>query len=98
MRILHVTDGYGPRLGGIEVFVEGLARHQSLAGHEVSVLTATPALPDADVDPDTAAGTGAVRGTPSNRAYSASSSSHIVSGQKPASTRARPWAPIRRAS
>jgi glycosyltransferase involved in cell wall biosynthesis len=61
MRILHVTDGYGPRLGGIEVFVEGLARHQSLAGHEVSVLTATPALPDADVDPDTAAGTGAVR-------------------------------------
>jgi glycosyltransferase involved in cell wall biosynthesis len=42
MRILHVTDGYRPRLGGIEVFVEDLAERQARAGHEVAVLTATP--------------------------------------------------------
>ena len=41
MRILHVTDTYGPTVGGIEVHVESLARCQSLAGHEVTVLTAT---------------------------------------------------------
>ena len=41
MRILHVTDGYRPRVGGIEVFVEDLAQRQALAGHEVTVLTAT---------------------------------------------------------
>jgi glycosyltransferase involved in cell wall biosynthesis len=47
MRILHVTDGYRPRLGGIEVFVEDLARRQVLAGHDVTVLTATaPPGPD----------------------------------------------------
>jgi glycosyltransferase involved in cell wall biosynthesis len=42
MRILHVTDGYRPRVGGIEVFVEDLAQRQAMAGHEVTVLTATP--------------------------------------------------------
>jgi phosphatidylinositol alpha 1,6-mannosyltransferase len=47
MRILHVTDGYHPRVGGIEIFVEDLASRQAAAGHDVSVLTATPA----DVDP-----------------------------------------------
>jgi glycosyltransferase involved in cell wall biosynthesis len=41
MRILHVTDGYRPRVGGIEVFVEDLAQRQAMAGHEVTVLTAT---------------------------------------------------------
>jgi glycosyltransferase involved in cell wall biosynthesis len=41
MRILHVSDGYRPRLGGIEVFVEDLARRQAAAGHDVSVLTAS---------------------------------------------------------
>ena len=52
MRILHVTDVYLPRVGGIEVFVSDLARHQVAAGHDVHVLTATrsgagdqPALP-----------------------------------------------------
>ena len=43
MRILHVTDGYRPRLGGIELFVEDLAERQTEAGHDVCVLTATAA-------------------------------------------------------
>lgn len=42
MRILHVTDTYGPTVGGIEVFVESLAQRQAAAGHEVTVLTRTP--------------------------------------------------------
>ncbi len=54
MRILHVTDGYRPRVGGIEVFVEDLAERQARAGHEVSVLTATG-------DPDASAAPGRVR-------------------------------------
>ncbi len=41
MRIVHVTDFYLPRLGGIETQVAGLAAHQAAAGHQVSVLTAT---------------------------------------------------------
>ncbi|MBV9831901.1 MAG: glycosyltransferase family 4 protein, partial [Marmoricola sp.] len=43
MRILHVTDVYRPRVGGIELFVEGLARRQVAAGHDVAVLTGTTA-------------------------------------------------------
>ncbi|MFG1874900.1 glycosyltransferase family 4 protein [Sphaerisporangium sp. NPDC049003] len=42
MRILHVSDCYLPRLGGIEVQVADLVRSQSEAGHEVEVATATP--------------------------------------------------------
>jgi glycogen(starch) synthase len=45
MRILHVTDCYLPLLGGIEVQVSSLAREQHRAGHDVAVLTATPARP-----------------------------------------------------
>ncbi|MBB2922634.1 glycosyltransferase family 4 protein [Cellulomonas cellasea] len=41
MRIVHVSDCYPPRTGGIETQVSDLARHQSLAGHDVHVLTAT---------------------------------------------------------
>ncbi len=41
MRILHVTDVYRPRVGGIEMFVEELAARQSADGHEVTVLTLT---------------------------------------------------------
>jgi glycosyltransferase involved in cell wall biosynthesis len=51
MRILHVTDGYRPRVGGIEIFVEDLARRQAEAGHDVSVLTATAAGGVADIGP-----------------------------------------------
>ena len=39
MRILHVTDTYLPRLGGIELHVSDLAAGQQAAGHEVGVLT-----------------------------------------------------------
>ncbi|GIH28285.1 GDP-mannose-dependent alpha-(1-6)-phosphatidylinositol dimannoside mannosyltransferase [Acrocarpospora phusangensis] len=42
MRILHVSDCYLPRLGGIEVQVADLIRNQREAGHEVEVATATP--------------------------------------------------------
>ena len=41
MRILHVSDCYAPRTGGIESQVRDLARAQAAAGHEVHVLTAT---------------------------------------------------------
>ncbi|RJL32680.1 glycosyltransferase family 4 protein [Bailinhaonella thermotolerans] len=42
MKILHVSDCFLPRLGGIEVQVGDLVRVQSEAGHEVEVATATP--------------------------------------------------------
>ncbi|MEU6426418.1 glycosyltransferase family 4 protein [Microbispora sp. NPDC046973] len=42
MRILHVSDCYLPRLGGIEVQVADLVRAQREAGHTVEVVTATP--------------------------------------------------------
>lgn len=41
MRIVHVSDCYAPRTGGIEAQVQGLARAQVRAGHAVAVLTAT---------------------------------------------------------
>lgn len=41
MRIVHVSDCYLPRLGGIEQQVSGLAEAQAQAGHEVHVITAT---------------------------------------------------------
>jgi len=43
MRILHVTDFYQPRLGGIEVQVAQLAQRQLEAGHTVAVVTCTAA-------------------------------------------------------
>ena len=42
VRILHVTDFYLPRLGGIETHVSDLTGRQRAAGHEVSVLTSSP--------------------------------------------------------
>ncbi len=42
MRVLHVTDTYGPTVGGIEVMVQALAQSQVEAGHEVTVVTRTP--------------------------------------------------------
>ncbi len=51
MRILHVTDCYLPRLGGIETHVHDLALRQLAAGHDVRVLTTTPADPAAPADP-----------------------------------------------
>ncbi|MFJ6671073.1 glycosyltransferase family 4 protein [Actinosynnema sp. NPDC091369] len=41
MSIVHVTDCFLPRLGGIEVQVAGLAREQARSGEDVHVVTAT---------------------------------------------------------
>jgi glycosyltransferase involved in cell wall biosynthesis len=41
MRILHVTDAYLPRLGGIEMHVHDLARAQVAAGDDVDIITMT---------------------------------------------------------
>ena len=41
MLIVHVSDCYAPRTGGIESQVGDLASRQAAAGHEVHVLTAT---------------------------------------------------------
>jgi glycosyltransferase involved in cell wall biosynthesis len=48
MRVLHVTDTYLPRLGGIEVHVAELARRQQASGHDVLVLTAERLSPSGD--------------------------------------------------
>src|SRR3954466_9210467 len=42
MRILHVSDAYLPKQGGIEVQVSDLARRQVEVGHDVTVLTCAP--------------------------------------------------------
>lgn len=52
MRILHLTDCYLPRIGGIEMHVRDLCQAQRDAGHDVLVVTATAA--DSDSDPDEA--------------------------------------------
>jgi glycosyltransferase involved in cell wall biosynthesis len=49
MRILHVTDVYLPRLGGIELHVRDLALQQSAAGHDVEVLTMTHGRGSVDI-------------------------------------------------
>jgi glycosyltransferase involved in cell wall biosynthesis len=43
MRIVHVTDGYLPRLGGIEMHVHDLATRQRLLGHDTIVITKSAA-------------------------------------------------------
>lgn len=42
MRIVHISDCYPPRLGGIETQVRAVAVRQAAAGHDVHVITATP--------------------------------------------------------
>ncbi len=42
VRIVHISDCYPPRLGGIETQVRALALRQVAAGHDVHVITATP--------------------------------------------------------
>jgi glycosyltransferase involved in cell wall biosynthesis len=44
MKILHVSDAYLPKQGGIEIQVSDLARRQAEAGHDVTVLTCAPDL------------------------------------------------------
>lgn len=46
MRIVHVTDFYLPRLGGIELHVADLTERQRRAGHDVSVATSSPGPQD----------------------------------------------------
>ncbi|WP_448630181.1 hypothetical protein [Cellulomonas soli] len=41
MRVVHVSDCYPPRTGGIESQVGDLAAAQVAAGHDVHVFTAT---------------------------------------------------------
>jgi glycosyltransferase involved in cell wall biosynthesis len=50
VRIGHVTDFFLPRLGGIEMQVSDLARRQAAAGHDVEVVTGSPAGPRDVVD------------------------------------------------
>jgi glycosyltransferase involved in cell wall biosynthesis len=45
VKIVHLSDCYLPRLGGIEMQVRDLARRQHAAGHEVHVITTTPSAP-----------------------------------------------------
>lgn len=45
MRVLHVSDSYGPSLGGIQTQVHSLAWHQRASGDQTFVLTSTPAFP-----------------------------------------------------
>lgn len=47
VRITHVSDTYLPLLGGIEAQVSRLAGQQAAAGHDVEVITTTPAAPGA---------------------------------------------------
>lgn len=42
MRILHISDAYLPKQGGIEVQVHDLACQQHRRGHEVHILTSAP--------------------------------------------------------
>lgn len=51
MRVLHVSDCYLPRLGGIEIHLRDLVRHQRAAGHDALVATTTAADPGTDDDP-----------------------------------------------
>jgi glycosyltransferase involved in cell wall biosynthesis len=52
MRILHVSDCYWPRLGGIEVHLRDLVVHQRAAGHDARLVTTSP--PPQDGTPDDA--------------------------------------------
>ncbi|HEY1408655.1 MAG TPA: hypothetical protein VF434_06930 [Promineifilum sp.] len=39
MRILHITHQYPPdHVGGTELYTQSLARNQSAAGHQVSIV------------------------------------------------------------
>lgn len=49
MRIVHVTDAYLPKRGGIETQVHDLARHQQVAGHDVLVVTRVMGATHAEV-------------------------------------------------
>ncbi|MEP9361612.1 glycosyltransferase [Nocardioides sp. CN2-186] len=43
MRIVHVSDCYRPRMGGIELHLGDLVEHQRAAGDDARIVTSTPA-------------------------------------------------------
>src|SRR5262245_59549021 len=45
MRILHVSPGYYPVVGGSEVHIQELSERLSRRGHDVTVLTTQAAVP-----------------------------------------------------
>ncbi len=47
--IVHLTDVFAPRVGGIEVLVESLARAQTAVGEEVHVITGTVGGSDSEL-------------------------------------------------
>lgn len=49
-RIVHVSDHYLPRVGGIEMHISDLVRHQQARGHDARVLTTAPAGSTTDVE------------------------------------------------
>lgn len=51
MRILHVSDVYLPRLGGIELHLRDLIAQQQAAGHDARIVTVTPADAESPADP-----------------------------------------------
>lgn len=50
VRIVHISDCFAPRTGGMETQVRALATEQVKAGHQVTVLTATPGSSTSHVD------------------------------------------------
>lgn len=61
MRILILVEVYPPSRGGIETVTQAVARAWAAAGHQVEVVTRTPAQPAADAE-DTALGMRVRRG------------------------------------
>ncbi|MBI2246093.1 MAG: glycosyltransferase family 4 protein [Nocardioides sp.] len=77
MRVLHVTDCYLPRLGGIEVHVSNLAAHQRAEGADARVVTLTDASL-AVPDPPWVVRVGREPGRPADRGVSAlSADTHL---------------------
>lgn len=44
LRVVHVSDCYRPRTGGIETHIHNLSKAQTRAGHQVHILTVEPGL------------------------------------------------------
>lgn len=51
MHIVHISDCYLPRLGGIELHLRDLVDHQRAVGHDVRVLTVMQQATDGPSDP-----------------------------------------------
>lgn len=80
MRIVHVTDCYLPRLGGIEMHVHDLAERQRHDGHEVQILTTTPATRGGGPDPWWVHRVGPGNAMPHSSASTATRASAVLAG------------------